>query len=99
MIEAYARAIESRDMTELRRVYAMITQDQASAFSDFFKSTRVLRATLSLKSVQVDGGRATARVSGTYEFTTNAGLTQQQAVTFEADLRHDSGIWKLVAVR
>ena len=99
VIEAYARAIESRDMTELRRVYAMITQDQASAFSDFFKSTRVLRATLSLKSVQVDGGRATARVSGTYEFTTNAGLTQQQAVTFEADLRHDSGIWKLVAVR
>ena len=99
VIEAYARAIESRDMTELRRVYAMITQDQASAFSDFFKSTRVLRATLSVKSLQVDGGRATARVSGTYEFTTNAGLTQQQAVTFEADLRHDSGIWKLVAVR
>ena len=99
VIEAYARAIESRDMTELRRVYAAITNDQASAFSDFFKSTRDLQAKLAVKSLQVDGGRATARVAGTYEFTTSSGRTQQQAVTFEADLRHDSGIWKLVAVR
>ena len=99
VIDAYGRAIESRDMAELRRVYATITSDQASAFSDFFKSTRELRATLAVKSVQVDGDRATARVAGTYEFTTSAGHAQQQAVTFEADLRHDSGVWKLVAVR
>jgi eukaryotic-like serine/threonine-protein kinase len=98
VIEAYARAIESRDMAELRRVYGTITSDQASAFSEFFKSTRELRATLAVKSLQVDGSRATARVSGTYEFTTSAGR-QQQTVAFEADLRHDAGIWKLVAVR
>jgi len=98
VIDAYARAIESRDMAELRRVYGTITSARASAFSEFFKSTRELRATLAVKSLQVDGSRATARVSGTYEFTTSAGR-QQQTVAFEADLRHDAGIWKLVAVR
>jgi hypothetical protein len=99
VVDAYARAIESRDMAELKRVYATITSDQASAFSDFFKSTRSLRAALAVKSLQVDGNKATARVAGTYEFTTSAGRSQQQPVAFDADLRRDGGAWKLVAVR
>ena len=99
VIEAYARAIESRDITELRRVYAAISTDQERAFSDFFASTRTLRATLSVRSVQVDGAGATARVAGIYEFTTTAGRTQQQPVSFEAELRRDATTWKLVTVR
>jgi serine/threonine-protein kinase len=99
VIDAYARAIESRDMAQLRRVYATITSDQASAFSDFFSSTRALRAILAVKSVQIDGNKATAHVAGTYEFTTTAGRAQQQPVTFQVELRHDGGSWKLVGVR
>jgi hypothetical protein len=99
VIDSYARAIESRDMSELRRVYAAITADQASAFSDFFKSTRTLRAALGVKSVRVDGGKGTAHVAGSYEFTTTAGRTQQQQVAFDAELRRDGGNWKLVAIR
>jgi serine/threonine-protein kinase len=99
VIDAYARAIESRDMGQLRRVYSTITSDQASAFSDFFSSTRALRAVLAVKSVQIDGDRATAHVAGTYEFTTTAGRAQQQPVTFQAEFRHDAGSWKLIAVR
>jgi len=99
VIEAYARAIESRDMAELRRVYAAITPDQVRAFTDFFSSTRTLRATLAVKSVQVDGANATAHVSGSYEFTTNAGRTQQQPVSFQTELHRDGSGWKLVSVR
>jgi len=99
VIDAYARAIESRDVAELRRVYPAITADQSVAFGDFFKSTRSLRAALVVKSSRVDGNRGTARVAGTYEFTTTAGRNQQQQVTFDADLRREGGIWKLVAVR
>jgi hypothetical protein len=99
VIDAYARAIESRDMGQLRRVYSMITNDQASAFSDFFSSTRTLRAVLAVKSLQVDGNHATAHVAGTYEFTTTAGRAQQQAATFQVELRRESGVWKLIAVR
>ena len=99
VIDAYARAIESRDVGELRRVYAAISNDQAAAFTDFFKSTRTLRAALAVKSSRVDGNRGTAHVSGTYEFTTSAGRTQLQQVTFDADLRREGGSWKLVAIR
>ena len=99
VIDAYARAIGSRDMGQLRRVYSMITSDQASAFSDFFSSTRTLRAVLAVKSLQVDGNHATAHVAGTYEFTTTAGRAQQQAATFQVELRRESGVWKLIAVR
>ena len=99
VIDAYARAIESRDVAELRRVYPAITGDQSAAFGDFFKSTRTLRASLVVKSSRVDGNRGTARVAGTYEFTTTAGRNQQQQVSFDADLRRDGGGWKLVAVR
>ncbi len=99
VVDAYARAIESRDLAELRRVYPAMTGDQASAFGEFFKSTRTLRAALAVKSSRVDGNRGTARVAGTYEFTTTAGRSQQQQVTFDVDLRRDGGSWKLVAVR
>jgi serine/threonine protein kinase len=99
VIEAYARAIESRDMVELRRVYATITAAQASAFEDFFSSTRALRAALAAKNIQVEGARATTRVGGTYDFTTNAGREQHQAVSFDAEFRREGGVWKLFAVR
>jgi len=99
VIDAYARAIESRDIAELRRVYPAISGDQASAFADFFKSTRTLRAALAVKSSRVDGNRGAAHVSGTYEFTTTAGRNQQQPVTFDAEFRREGGSWKLVAIR
>ena len=99
VIDAYARAIESRDIAELRRVYPAISGDQASAFTDFFKSTRTLRAALAVKSSRVDGNRGAAHVSGTYEFTTTAGRNQQQPVTFDAEFRREGGSWKLVAIR
>lgn len=99
MIDAYARAIESRDMGELRRVYTAITTDQSRAFSEFFASTRTLRATLSVKNVHVDGATAMASVSGVYDFTTTSGRSQEQQVNFQTELRRDGGAWKLTAVR
>ncbi|HEX4684444.1 MAG TPA: serine/threonine-protein kinase [Gemmatimonadaceae bacterium] len=99
VVEAYARAIESRDMAELRRVYATITAAQASAFEDFFSSTRALHAALAAKNIQVEGARATARLSGTYDFTNNTGRDQHQTVSFDAEFRREGGVWKLVVVR
>ncbi len=99
VIDAYAHAIEARSIDELRRVYAAITSDQAHAFSDFFASTRTLRATLAVKSLHVDGASATASVAGIYEYTTTNGRTQQQSVSFQTELRRDGSAWRLTAVR
>lgn len=76
-----------------------MTADQASAFGEFFKSTRTLRAALAAKSVRIDGTRATAHVTGTYEFTTTTGRTQSQPVAFDAELHRENGAWKLFAIR
>jgi hypothetical protein len=54
---------------------------------------------LAVKNLQVDGANATARVAGTYEFTTSAGRTQQQPVSFQTELHRDGTTWKLIAVR
>jgi serine/threonine-protein kinase len=99
VIDAYARAIESRSVDELRRAYSAITSDQARAFSDFFASTRTLRATLAVKSLHVDGASATASVAGIYEYTTTNGRSQQQSVSFQTELRRDGSAWKLTAGR
>ena len=99
VIDAYARAIESRSIDQLRRAYAAITSEQARAFSDFFASTRTLSATLAVKSLHVDGASATASVAGVYEYTTTNGRTQQQSVNFQTELRREGSAWRLTAVR
>jgi len=80
-------------------VYPGVSSDQQRALSDFFASTRSLRATLSVHNLQVEGATATARVGGTYEFTTSAGRGEQQPVNFQAELHRDGTTWRLVAVR
>jgi serine/threonine-protein kinase len=99
IIASYARAIESRDIAELRRAYPGMTTDQRRAFEDFFGSTRSLRAALAVSDLQVDGASAEARLTGTYEYVTTAGNTERRPVSFRATLRREGEAWKLMVVR
>jgi eukaryotic-like serine/threonine-protein kinase len=99
VIASYARAIESRDITELRRVYPGMTTAQRTAFEDFFRATRSLHAALAVGDLQVDGSSAEARLSGTYEYVTTAGKAERLPVAFRATLHHDGNAWKLMVVR
>jgi len=99
VINEYARAIESRDIAELKRTYPGITREQQQRFADFFSSVRSLQATLRVTSLEVDGATADARLSGTYEYVTNGGKDQRQVVTFVAQLRRDANAWRLVSIR
>ena len=99
VIAAYARALESRDIDELRRVYPTMSASQRSAFQDFFRSTRSLRATLSVGALQIDGPSAEAQLTGFFDYMTSAGVAEQRPVSFRASLHRDGNVWKLVAVR
>ena len=99
VVAAYARALESRDIDELRRVYPSMSSAQRSAFEDFFRSTRSLRAALSVSELQVDGSSADAQLVGSFNYITSAGVAEQRPVSFRAALRRDGTVWKLVAVR
>jgi hypothetical protein len=99
VIAAYARALESRDIGELRRVYPSVSADQRRAFEEFFRSTRTLSAKLSVASLQVDGASAEAQVNGAFDYVTTSGTTEHQPVSFRAALRREHGGWVLAAIR
>ena len=98
-VAAYARAIESRDIAEVRRAYPGITAAQASGFEQFFATVRSLRATFSVSSLDVSGATADGKLAGTYEYLTTAGKSERQAVTFQATFRREAAGWKLASVR
>jgi eukaryotic-like serine/threonine-protein kinase len=98
-IDAYARAIETRALPQLRQAYPGLTAEQERSFAGFFDATRAIRVTFSIAGLEVNGATAEVRVVGTYEFVTTAGQTERKPVTFQATLRHDSGRWRLTSVR
>src|SRR5262249_386034 len=68
IVATYARAIESRDVAEVRRAYPGATQAQLKGFDEFFKTLRSMRVSFSVGSLDVQGDAADARLSGAYDY-------------------------------
>jgi serine/threonine-protein kinase len=98
-VQAYARAIESRDIGTLRRVYPGLTSEQQRNFEQFFKIARSINVTLRLANVESSGSSAEGRLEGNYEFVTNEGRTERQSVAWAVTFRHDGSAWRLVSAR
>jgi serine/threonine-protein kinase len=98
-VAAYARAIESRNISEVRRAYPGITADQARGFEQFFQASRDINVTFRVADLETNGNSAEARLVGTYEYVTSAGKTEKQSVSFNASLRYDGSSWRLISVR
>ena len=99
VLEAYARAIESRDVSAIRRVYPGLTSDQQRGFEQFFESARKINVTFRVASVDGTSSTADVRVTGRYEYENSAGRAERQPVAFVAAVRKDASAWRLVAVR
>ncbi len=99
VVAQYARAIESRDVGELKRLYPAMSASQANSFEEFFKSVRSVRASFSVSSLQVDGSTADAKLSGTYDFVTSNGRNEHQPLTLQASLRKDGNSWRFVSIK
>ena len=97
-IAAYARALESLDVAQLRRAYPAISADQRKAFEDFFRSIRSLKAALSVGNLQIDGASAEAQVTGSFDYVTTNGSDEHRPVSFVATFHRDRGSWTLAAV-
>jgi hypothetical protein len=98
-VQAYARAIESRDIGTLRRVYPGLTSEQQRNFEQFFKIARSINVTLRIANVESSGSSAEGRLEGSYEFVTNEGRTERQSVAWAVTFRHDGSAWRLVSAR
>jgi hypothetical protein len=97
--EAYARAIESRDVAAIRRVYPGLTSEQERGFEQFFQSARKINVTFRVANVEGAGSSADARLMGTYEYESSSGKIERTPVSFAATLRHDGNGWRLVSLR
>src|SRR5262245_56350658 len=95
----YERAIDSRDLAELRRAYPGMTSAQSKGWEDFFKTLRSIHATLTASGLDVRGDAADARVSATYDYVTTAGKSMRGQDSLQASFRREGGAWRLIAVR
>jgi hypothetical protein len=98
-IQAYARAIESRDIGAIKRVYPDLTAGQERGFEQFFRSARTVNVTFRVTSVEGTGSTAVAHLVGAYDYVNAGGQAVHQPVGFAATLRNAGGGWRLVSVR
>jgi eukaryotic-like serine/threonine-protein kinase len=98
-VDAYARAIESRDVAAIRRVYPGLTPDQQRGFEQFFQAARSINVTFRIANVEATSASADVRLTGTYAYVTTAGRSETQPVSFAATLRRDGSEWRLASVR
>jgi serine/threonine protein kinase len=97
-IQGYARALESRDVQQVRRAYPGLTPQQAQVWRDFFGMVTDLKVDLAIKQLQITGDVAEAQVEGLSQYTQSR-RPQRQPVSFHATLDHASGAWRIASIR
>jgi serine/threonine protein kinase len=92
LIAAYARALESRDIAQVRQAYPRMTQQQESAFRTSLPNLQTAR--LTVESIDDQGDVATAMVRGEYVFVFD-GRQQASPVSFRATFERAGTGWQL----
>ena len=100
VIDDYARALESRDVDQVRHAYPGLTTAQQQSWKGFFESVRNLKADLTVTAVSYSGVNAEAIVTGVYAYdNASTGRAERRPVTFRAILAVDSTGWRLTTIR
>ena len=96
----YARAIESENLSDMRRTYPGMTAMQQRGWEQFFQIVRGVKVNLSVGNLRNSGSTAEAVVTGTYTYqNTSTGRAESQAVSFHASFRNQGGQWRMSQVR
>jgi hypothetical protein len=98
VIMAYARALESGDLGQARRLYPEMPADQRQGLEAFWKAGGAMRPRWSVSDVVVTGDAATARVQGSTSVSTTREGTSEQRVSLRARLERRGTEWRLVAL-
>jgi serine/threonine protein kinase len=102
VIGDYATALESRDIEQVRRAYPGLTAAQQASWQTFFDRVRNLKANLTVASLNLTAGGASAdaTVSGVYEYdNASTGRAERRPVTFHATLARDASGWRITSIR
>jgi hypothetical protein len=100
VLTAYASAIESQSLDNIRRVYPGMTTAQQQRWEQFFEMVRDVKAQLSIASLDVANGTAEAQMTGSYTYlNSSTRQTEQQATAFHVTLRREAAGWRISQVR
>ena len=100
IIDEYARAIASRDVAAVRRVYPGLTAAQQRAWEQFFQSTDQIQADLSVASMEQSGTSADVSVAGSFDYVLRGSdRREHRAVFFRSTFRKEGGAWRMATVR
>ncbi len=100
LIQRFARALEAKDVGQIRAVFPEIGEAQLQGFQQLFDAFDAIDADLTVGRVDVTGdGLAVATANGAYHLT-NGGDVTDQPISLTADLeRRPSGAWVIRALR
>lgn len=98
----YARALESRNIAEMRRAYPGLSEVEERRWRDVFDATDSLGVSFSIGRVQlITPDSATAPVDAAYTFAFRRGISGERTprATYRASLRRNGSGWQLLSLR
>jgi len=99
LVTAYARALESRNVAQVRRAYPGMNVRQEEGMRRLFQRAQDLRVTLELTEVRLQGDAAEARVKGDYAYTSpTTHVTEHQPVFHRVAFERGPQGWILTAI-
>ncbi len=101
VVATYARALESRQIGALRRVYPGLTPREERVWRDFFQLASDLKVDLRVTELERQSESAVeAKLAGTFDYrNTSTRRNDRQPVTFRARLERGPAGWRITAIR
>ncbi|HJP87191.1 MAG TPA: protein kinase [Gemmatimonadaceae bacterium] len=100
VVESYARALESKDMGAVRRIYPGISGAQQRNLQAFFQIARDLNVTFRIEDLSSNATSAEATLAGTYDYVNTTTNDQKHVpVSFAASFQRDGNVWRLTGLR
>ncbi len=96
----YGKAIESRSVEAIRRIYPGLSPEQTREWEDFFGGVTDIQVELRVTDLKVAGDAAEAGLAGVYVFANpSTHRIQREPVTFQASLRREGTRWRIASLR
>ena len=98
VIQSYARALQSGDLTQALRLFPSMPADLRQGLQSFYGSGGTMEPRWAVSEVTLAGTAATARVSGSNLVRTARGGRSEERVNLRARLERTAAGWRLTAL-
>ena len=100
LFDAYAAAVETRSVANIRQAYPGLQPQQAREWERFFGAVGAIDVDLRMTRLDVHGDAAEARLSGLYAFTDpGTRRPRRDSVSLVATLQRDARGWRIQSLR